>query len=183
MTAGCNPAHRSAPLAMCSVIDDSELERAAMQEAQITHWHPLAGGAATAVVCLCRALIRGMPWPVAIRQVAQGRFTKTRYALEIHHREKLSQNGFAPNALGAAIHFVDTSPCFPIALARSIEFAGPANYCPALVGSIGGARWGCSQVEKSLLMHHGDLLPRVEATAVALTHGWRNSAACRKRHD
>ena len=175
MTAGCNPAHRSAPLAMCASIDDPELERAAMEEAQITHRHPLAGSAAAAVVCLCRALIRGMPWSVAIRQAAQGRFAETRYALEIHHREKLSQNGFAPNALEAAIHFVDTSPCFPIALARSIEFAGRANYCPVLVGSIGGARWGCSQVEKSLLMHHGDLLPRVEGAARALAHTWQNN--------
>jgi hypothetical protein len=31
---------------------------------------------------------------------------------------------------------------FDIALEVSLRFAVPANYCPALVGSLGGARWG-----------------------------------------
>ena len=33
MTAGCNPAHRNAPLAMCASIEDSGLDRAAKAEA------------------------------------------------------------------------------------------------------------------------------------------------------
>ena len=174
MTAGCNPAHRSAPLAMCALIDDSELERAAIEEARITHRHPLAGDLAAAVVCLCRALICGASWLVALGQALEGRCWETRDALKIHHRDKLSRNGFAPEVLRAAIHFVDTSPSFPVALARSIDFAGSANYSPVLVGSIGGARWGRSQIEKSLLKHHGDLLPRVEKAARALAHTWQN---------
>jgi hypothetical protein len=31
-------------------------------------------------------------------------------------------------------------------LQKSIEFAGPANYCPVLVGSLAGARWGASSI-------------------------------------
>jgi len=178
MTAGCNPAHRSAPLAMCSLIDDTELAQAAIEEAQITHRHPLAGDAAAAVACLCRALIRGTPWSMALAQASEGRCRETRDALEIHRSVELSPNGFAPDALRAAIHFVDTSPSFPIALGRSIDFAGPENYSPVLVGSIGGARWGRAQIGKPFLQHHGDLLPSVEATAVALAHGWQNSAVC-----
>jgi len=52
LTAGCNPAHRSAPLAMLAAIEDSRLPHAAKAEARLTHRHALAGDAAAAVVVL-----------------------------------------------------------------------------------------------------------------------------------
>jgi ADP-ribosylglycohydrolase len=174
MTAGCNPAHRSAPLAMCAAIADSALADAAIKEAELTHRHPLAGEAAAAVVCLCRALMRGTPWPVALRQAAQGRCAEIRSALDVSAPKKLSPGGFAPDVLSAAVYFLNASASFPIALASSIDFAGPANYCPVLVGSIGGARWGRAQIETWSVEHHGDILPRVNAVALALAAGWRN---------
>jgi hypothetical protein len=53
-----------------------------------------------------------------------------------------------------------------------MEFAGPTNYCPVLVGSIGGARWGRSQIEEELLSHHSNLLPRLTEVATALATEW-----------
>lgn len=179
MTAGCNPAHRSAPLAMCASIEDSGIGRAAVTEARLTHRHRLAGDVAAAVACLCRALIRGAPWSVSIGLAAEGRSSETRGALEIPRPEALSRNGFAPDALGAAVHFVDASTSFATALGRSIDFAGAANYCPVLVGSIGGARWGSAQIEESALRHQGDLVPRLKATALALGRAWQNAEAYR----
>lgn len=135
MTAGCNPAHRSAPLAMCAFLEDSELEPAAKQEARLTHAHELAGDVAAAVARLCRALVRGVPWPDALGGATRGRRTETRRALEVMAFDEIRPSGFAPETLGAAIHFVDSSDSFAIALARSIRFAGQDNYCPVLVGS------------------------------------------------
>src|SRR5262249_43899836 len=43
MTAGCNPAHRCAPLAMAMFVPDDELAGCALREARLTHQHPLAG--------------------------------------------------------------------------------------------------------------------------------------------
>jgi ADP-ribosylglycohydrolase len=40
MTAGCNPAHRCAPLSMWVWIRDSALAKAALSEAQLTHRIP-----------------------------------------------------------------------------------------------------------------------------------------------
>jgi len=177
MTAGCNPAHRSAPLAMCASIEDSAVGRAAVTDARLTHRHPLAGDVAAAVACLCRALIRGASWSAALGVAAEGRSAETRRALEIPPHGKLSRNGFAPDALGAAIHFVDASTTFSTALARSIDFAGPANYCPVLVGSIGGARWGRAEIEDSSLQHQRDLVPRLKAVALDLARGWQNTEA------
>ena len=172
LTAGCNPAHRSVPLAMCASIEDSGLGQAAAAEAGLTHRHPLAGDVAAAVTCLCRALIRGASWSVALGVAAADRSPETRHALAIPTAGAVSRSGFAPDVLGAAVHFVDTSACFPDALARAIDFAGPANYCPVLVGSIGGARWGHAQIEESSLHHQRDLLPRLKAAARGLAGEW-----------
>lgn len=173
LTAGCNPAHRSAPLAMCASIDDSLLPEAAMEEAKLTHKHPLAGDVAATVVRLCRSLICGVPWQAAMELAAEGRCSETRSALSIPAVEILSPDGFAPGVLAAATYFVDSSDSFSTALARSIKFAGPANYCPVLVGSIGGARWGRDYIDPGALHLHKDLLPRLNAVALLLANGWK----------
>jgi ADP-ribosylglycohydrolase len=73
--------------------------------------------------------------------------------------------------LRAAVYFVGTSGSFAEALERSLVFAGPANYCPVLVGAIAGARWGASAITQSSLTHV-DVFPRVRAAAEALVSGW-----------
>lgn len=35
------------------------------------------------------------------------------------------------------------------------------NYCPVLVGSIGGARWGRAEIDEALYAHHDDLVARL----------------------
>jgi hypothetical protein len=51
------------------------------------------------------------------------------------------------------VHFVARHDSFGEALSESLSFAGPANYCPVLVGAIAGARWGASSVAESDLLH------------------------------
>jgi ADP-ribosyl-[dinitrogen reductase] hydrolase len=161
MTAGCNPAHRSPALSMLAAIADEDLAGCTMAEARLTHYDPLAGEIATTVNKLCRALIRGAGWDVALRQ--SGR---------IDSQEGPGNNGgFAPDVLRAAAFFVGTSGSFTETLERSLAFAGPANYCPVLVGAIAGARWGASAILPSSLAHV-EILPRVRATADALAAAW-----------
>ena len=175
MTAGCNPAHRIAPIAMFAPLDDSALDVAAVAEARLTHRHPLSGEVAAVVARLCRALIRGSPWSTALGMAADGRSPETRRAVEAPHSGELSRGGFAPEVLRSAVHFLDISDSLSAALARSIHFAGPANYCPVLVGSIGGARWGHSRIEEGIFRHHGDLVSRLTKVAFVLGAGWRTS--------
>jgi ADP-ribosylglycohydrolase len=172
MTAGCNPAHRSAPLSMSSAVGDTELIAAAISEARLTHRHPLAGDIAAAVVCLCRSLIRSRPWAESLEAAASERSSATRRILESAADFPSSSSGFAPDALHAAVHFVGTSGSFREALERSLAFAGPPNYSPVLVGSIGGARWGIGEVDRGLVGHHGVLVARVEEVALSLASGW-----------
>ncbi len=137
MTAGCNPAHRISPLAE-SRLPDSELAQAAMDEAALTHHHPLAGDVSAAVVLLCRYLINGLDWQDALRRVEVGRMAETVTALRTRRRSSINNDGYAPDVLAAAVYFIGSSRGLKEALSRSIEFAGPANYCPVLVGAIGG---------------------------------------------
>lgn len=103
---------------------------------------------------------------------AQDRHPEVRRALTVLPAEMISADGYAPHVLAAAVHFVGTSDSLSSALARSIRFAGPENYCPVLVGSIGGARWGRGQLDEASLRHCGDLLPRLRAVAEALASRW-----------
>ena len=165
MTAGCNPAHRSPPLSMLAAIADEDLTAFAKAEAGLTHHDPVAGEIAATVNKLCRSLIRGHAWDMALRQC--GGFDG--------HEGPGNNGGFAPDVLRTALHFVGTSGHFAEALDRSLVFAGPANYCPVLVGAIAGARWGASAITPSSLAHV-DVLPRVRVVAEALSAGWVKDA-------
>lgn len=171
-TAGCNPAHRAAPLAMSAHLLDEELAELARQEAKLTHWDPVAGMVSAAVVVLCRALVRGEGWEESLRKAARHCDVLNRRLQSGGMEQPLDRSGFAPEALWAAVCFVHQSGDPGAALARSIEFAGRANYCPVLAGAIAGARWGASQIPQALL-RTGPILPRVEQAADALSLTWR----------
>lgn len=171
-TAGCNPAHRSVALAACSSVSDADLAEAANAEARLTHRHPLSGDAAAAVVRLCRSLINGMSWQDSLSFAAMGRQSETARALDVTSTAAITADGFAPNVLRAAIHFVNSSESFHSAIIRSIEFAGLANYCPVLVGGIAGARWGRSSIGDDDLRHHASLLAQLQRTSALLAETW-----------
>lgn len=139
-TAGCNPAHRVAPLAVCPDVPDNQLVVVAKTEAVLTHYDPLAGDVSAAVAVLIRLLAQGATWRSAKAEAAIGRMRETQMALS-KQLVNCCPNGYAPNVLGAAVHFLDTQSDLQSALNESIEFAGPANYCPVLVGAIGAVRY------------------------------------------
>ncbi len=174
-TAGCSPAHRAAPIAAAHFLSEERLEQFAFLESTITHYDPVAGEAAMAVVVLSRKLILGYPWDQARKEASYGRHFKIDQALQVAKREELHTDGYAPHVLQAAIHFLHEHENFHSALTASIEFAGPANYCPVLVGSIGGARWGADAITADHLTHAQDLLPHIQQTAQTLGQTWEKT--------
>jgi ADP-ribosylglycohydrolase len=120
---------------------------------------------------LCRALIRGISWSHAIEIAAKERAPATVAALRTTGDPPQYVDGFAAHALHAAIYFVQESRNFTAALDSALAFAGPANYCPVLVGSVGGARWGAVQIESNVLAHC-DILPQIYQTADSLARLW-----------
>lgn len=171
LTAGCNPAHRAAPLAMCSFIADDDLAATAVQEAKLTHEHRLAGDVSAAVVVLCRALIRGAAWSEALEVAAVARQPATQTAMSLAIRPVLKSGGFALDVLRAGVFFVDRHSSFEAALSEALRFAGPANYCPVLVGSIAGARWGTPEIVIDGYPRR-DILMRALEVSQELTSQW-----------
>lgn len=143
LTAGCNPAHRSAPLAMLAALEDARLPEAAKAEACLTHRHALAGDVAAAVVALCRALIRGMAWRDTLDVAASDRLAETRAALTDRRAEALSRGGFAPEVLRAAVSFVDPRRRFLPRWREPGTLPGPPTTVrcssAAWAGRVGGA--------------------------------------------
>jgi len=170
-TAGCNPAHRSAPLAMAAFLPDHQLAQYAHAEASLTHHDRLAGDVAAAVVTLCRALIHGMPWLTAIQTASAGRAPATIAAVQASSDPAQFRDGFAAHVLHAAVHFVHSADRLAPALEAAVAFAGPANYCPVLVGATGGARWGAAQIETGYLADC-KILAELGETADALAQPW-----------
>jgi len=171
LTAGCNPAHRCVPLAMASFLPDQQLTSYAYTEAALTHYDRLAGDVAAAVVTLCRTLLQGTRWPLAIQRASAGRAPAVVAALSMPGDPSLVRDGFAPHVLHAAVHFVHNADRLASALDAALAFAGPANYCPVLVGAIGGARWGVAQIEERYLSHC-IIVPQVYHIADRLAYSW-----------
>ena len=171
LTAGCNPADRSAPLAMAAFLPDAHLAKYAQTEAALTHWHPLAGDVAAATTVLCRALVQGCTWPTALQMAQADRTAPTVTALSSASDTPVHRDGFAPHVLQAAVHFVHTHHELTAALDAALLFAGPANYCPVLVGAIGGARWGAAHIEMRHL-NHCTIVSQVQAIAEKLALPW-----------
>ena len=171
MTAGCNPAHRCPPLAMSKSIADDALPDAAFKEAALTHFDSLAGDVSAAVVVLCRCLITGKAWSDSLGISQDGRAGLTKRALNVVDRASLDRGGYAPNVLAAAVHFLDSHNDLVGALDASFEFAGHWNFCPVLVGAIGGARWGINSVPLERV-RHAEILPRVCLGAKRLAAAW-----------
>jgi len=170
-TAGCNPAHRSPPLAMAYFLPDSDLPRCARIEAALTHLDLIAGDVAAASVSLCRALIRGADWPSALQIASSGRLPVTAGAIADSERPPQHRDGYAPHVLHAAVHFVGNSSNFSEAIQAAVVFAGSSNYCPVLAGAIGGARWGAASIDENELAHC-DVLPQVQGVVEKLAEHW-----------
>ncbi|MDC0110891.1 ADP-ribosylglycohydrolase family protein [Alphaproteobacteria bacterium] len=127
-TAGCGPAHRIAPLAAFKNIPTSKLVDYARLEALITHYHPDAGNCSGVMALLCRYLFEGYSWDKSKDLVSKDEDVKAIW-IKIQNA-KLNNGGYVLDVMYSAFHFLDRED----ALNSSLKFAGPANYCPVIVG-------------------------------------------------
>jgi ADP-ribosylglycohydrolase len=137
-SAGCNPAHRAPALAVTLDTDLHGLVEAVKADAALTHYDPLAGDVAAAVAVLCRVSMDGASWEEAKVAAADGRLPETMAAVTANDVSLPTDGGYAPEVLHAAVYFLNRYPPV-VALATAKTFAGEGNYCPVLVGPVGGA--------------------------------------------
>ena len=171
MTAGCNPVHRSAPIAMSVHLHDDEIAGIAERESLLTHKHHLAGLVSATNVQLVRSLIRGAGWSEAIKQMDNTCSPVICDAFKDARNGKIFSDGYSPHVLGAAIYFLNTSKTFDEMLEKAIDFSGDDNYCAVLSGSLGGARWGASSISENWFVGFTDI-DKVNLVASSLANGW-----------
>lgn len=182
-SSGVNPAHRNVVLSVVRngpLESVSSLALAAAAEAQLSHLHPSSVWTSVAVNVLCRHIILGASLCQAIDQTllfleerthgeSNGSFAEadvdaireirdllrrtTGSASEESQTSWLHTGGCSPKVLATAIHFVASTTSFEEALEQSLTFAGPANYCPVLVGAIAGGIYGADAIPARALQH------------------------------
>lgn len=188
MTAGCNAAHRVGVLAMAPWLTILDLVEAAGEEARLTHHHPIAADSAVAVAARCRDEIMGSSRhaPHYLDAVSQRLHPEVKEAVlgprpsleqlldpTSRARSRLHRDGYSPGTLHAALAFstAERDPAQVLAAAKS--FAGPANYCPVLVGAFLGARFGATAFDDDQLRHHPpEHIARVRRAARGLAELW-----------
>ena len=129
-TVGCGPAHRIAPIAGYKNIPTDRLVSIAREEAAITHYHPEAGNCSAIMALLCRYLIEGNSWYETKAIVSQNDDVKPTW--NKIENANLNNGGYVFDVMNSAIYFLDREN----SLENSLSFAGPANYCPVIVGII-----------------------------------------------
>ena len=129
-TTGCAPAHRIAPLAAFEKIPTNKLLDYAKQEAKITHYHPEAGNCSAVMALLCRFLLEGHSWTESKDLVSK--YEGLQSTWRNIQNANLNNGGYVLDVMHTAFHFLDKEDC----LNNSLSFAGPANYCPVIVGVI-----------------------------------------------
>ncbi len=183
MTAGISPAHRSIPLTLPYVAwylrspnffeefpntGFQEFQSTIEREARLTHLHKEAAEISLAVNAICmylilgrdefRALDFGMKF---INQDLRSNILDNAHAKNPDH---LKDGGYASDVLTAALWFLFHTHTFEDASKQAKEFAGAANYCPVLVGSIGGAMYGYDEIKPCIKNINKDKLAIVESS-------------------
>jgi len=187
MTAGISPAHRSIPLSIFFLLwylrspnffeafpntGFQDFETEIQSEAELTHFHEDAGKISVAVNAICLYLMLGNDYLVSIRFGMK--FLNTVWSGDIiNYIDSLTINdlrggGYAPDAFIAALWFLLNTHSFKDALKQSKEFAGVSNYCPVLVGSMGGAMYGYHSIKPCLKGVNKENLEVVKSTVDSL---------------
>jgi len=173
--AGNGAVMRVAPAALFSVGDDSLLERVAVEQARLTHNHPLSDAACVAVGRLVHLGLRGAP-ARELLAVAQ--------ALESVHPSFAFRSGpgpaggFVGDTLRAVFHSLFTTTSFEQCLVRVVNLGGDADTTGTIAGAVAGALYGLEGLPRQWTRRLGkdvrEELLRLGAKLVALSPALRS---------
>jgi ADP-ribosyl-[dinitrogen reductase] hydrolase len=137
--AGNGAAMRMVPVALATLADRALLERRAIEQARITHHHPLSDAACVHVgellhlACLghSKARLRGASEALGARESA----------FRLDGYEGLA-TGYVVDTLRTVLHFFETTRGFEECLVAVVNQGGDADTTGAIAGAIAGAHYG-----------------------------------------
>lgn len=186
MTGGCNPMHCAFPLVLLNPPNAISVIKNAIDEAKLTHHAPIAGECSCIVQLICwyilsknktlpETLVGIMHMPKLIPHTLNLGID-TAYKAEqvkLNLSTPLSNGGYSPEVLRAAINFLLTNDTFESALSASIAFAGAANFCPVIVGAIAGVQYGYDAIPDHF-MKHPTLMTQLERISDKFIKQWQS---------
>jgi ADP-ribosyl-[dinitrogen reductase] hydrolase len=137
--AGNGAAMRMVPVALATLADGALLERRAVEQARITHHHPLSDAACVHVGRLLHMGCLGL---------SKARLRRTSEALAAREREfRLDAydglaTGYVADTLRTVLHFFEETRSFEECVVAVVNQGGDADTTGAIAGAIAGAYYG-----------------------------------------
>jgi len=143
--AGNGAAMRMAPVAIATLGDDSLLERWSLDQAHITHHHPLSDAACLLVGRLVHRACRGEPLST-LRRIALetvGRFPTMQF-----EPYRGQSSAYVVDTMQTVLHHLFATTNFETCLIRTVNVGGDADTTGAIAGTIAGAYYGLRAIPR-----------------------------------
>jgi len=143
--AGNGAAMRVAPVALYTLGDEELLSRLAVEQAHITHHHPLSDAACVSVGAMIQRGLLGAPLR-DLREAAE--------ELAARHPEFLFEgydgesSAYVPDTLRTVLDAFFSTGSFEECLVKTVNRGGDADTAGAIAGAIAGARYGLSAIPR-----------------------------------
>lgn len=143
--AGNGAAMRMVPVAIASLADSVLMERWAIEQAHITHHHPLSDASCALVGRLLHLACIGLSRE-HLRSEAQ-RAAVRFPALRFHPYRSLS-TAYVADTMQTVLHYFFATSSFEECLVSTVNQGGDADTTGAIVGAIAGAFYGAGKIPK-----------------------------------
>ncbi len=141
--AGNGAAMRMAPVAIATLGDDVLLQRWSIDQARITHHHPLSDAACLLVGRLVHGACRGESM-AGLRRVAQA--TVQEYPKLQFERYRGMSSAYVVDTIQTVLHYFFTTTSFEDCLVATVNVGGDADTTGAIAGTIAGAYYGLDAI-------------------------------------
>jgi ADP-ribosyl-[dinitrogen reductase] hydrolase len=164
--AGNGGAMRVLPVALCTLGDEAALARLAVEQARITHHHPLSDAGTALVGRLVQLAVLGHSMRQLQFVAAQAARAEPRFRWEPYRG---IATGYVVDTIQTVLHFLFTTRSFEACLTGVVNQGGDADTTGAIAGAIAGAYYGIEELPTRWLKRlDGGLRAELERLAARL---------------
>jgi ADP-ribosyl-[dinitrogen reductase] hydrolase len=143
--AGNGAAMRVGPVALCTLGDEELLSRRAVEQAHITHHHPLSDAACVSVGTMIQRGLLGAPLRDLRATAEELAARHPEFRFEGYDGES---SAYVPDTLRTVLDAFFSTGSFEECLVKTVNRGGDADTAGAIAGAIAGARYGLSAIPR-----------------------------------
>jgi len=141
--AGNGALMRNLPTVLLAHGDAARLERLSVDQAHVTHHHPLSDAATVAVARMTAALLHGEA-DTHVAAIAADLVARHRqFRFDPYPRRATA---YVVDTVQTVLHAFFSSDSFEACLLRTVNLGGDADTTGAIAGMLAGARWGAAAI-------------------------------------